>query len=234
MRIEDRKPLKRKSYGSIGHLPNSRLGVGDHCVPPGQDKICTVKTRDKHDKIIVQEKLDGSCMAVTLKNGEILALGRAGYLAVTSPFEQHKMFAEWVRVNEKRFRYILREGERIVGEWLAQAHGTRYYLGSRDPWGVFDLMVEAKRVTLAVFRDRISDIFDMPNTLHEGQALSVENAMQLHQLSSWPCEEPEGIVYRVERNGKVDFLAKWVRPDKVDGKYLPEISGCDPTWNWII
>jgi len=28
----------------------------------------------------------------------------------------------------------------------------------------------------------------------------------------------EGLVYRVERKGKVDFLAKWVRPDKV-GRY---------------
>jgi hypothetical protein len=30
----------------------------------------------------------------------------------------------------------------------------------------------------------------------------------------------------------VDFLAKWVRPDKVDGMYLPEISGKEPVWNW--
>ncbi len=27
-------------------------------------------------------------------------------------------------------------------------------------------------------------------------------------------------------------FSKWVRPDKVDGKYLPEISGKDAVWNW--
>ena len=32
-------------------------------------------------------------------------------------------------------------------------------------------------------------------------------------------EAPEGMVYRVERKGKVDFLAKWVRQDFEAGKY---------------
>ncbi|KKL70160.1 hypothetical protein LCGC14_2107750, partial [marine sediment metagenome] len=31
---------------------------------------------------------------------------------------------------------------------------------------------------------------------------------------------------------RVLFLAKWVRPDKEDGIYLPEISGGEAVWNW--
>jgi hypothetical protein len=42
----------------------------------------------------------------------------------------------------------------------------------------------------------------------------------------------EGVVYRIERHGRVDFLAKYVRPDKTDGCYLPEISGQEAVWNW--
>jgi hypothetical protein len=50
-------------------------------------------------------------------------------------------------------------------------------------------------------------------------------------------------VWRIERNelvnpGKdgerrwaVDFLVKYVRPDKHDGIYLPEINGREPVWN---
>ena len=34
----------------------------------------------------------------------------------------------------------------------------------------------------------------------------------------------EGAVWRCERQGAVDFLGKYVRPDKIDGKYLPELS----------
>jgi hypothetical protein len=52
--------------------------------------------------------------------------------------------------------------------------------------------------------------------------------MRRHDANRWPCNEIEGVVYRVERKGVVDFLAKYVRPDKVDGKYL---SG-DPIWHW--
>jgi hypothetical protein len=53
-----KKPLGIKNSGSIGHLPNSRMGEGDHKCPDGQARIATLKTRDKHDRIIVQEKLD--------------------------------------------------------------------------------------------------------------------------------------------------------------------------------
>src|SRR2546428_14109019 len=110
------KPLGHPSLGSIPHLPGSRLGVGDHHIHEGQAKIATEKARDKHDLITVQEKLDGSMTAVALLDGEILALGRSGYLAQTSPFEQHQRFAAWVRENEQRFRAVLHEGERLCGE----------------------------------------------------------------------------------------------------------------------
>ena len=78
------KPLGGKAYGSIGHLPSSRLGPGDHSVHEGQARICTTKVRDKRDRVIVQEKLDGSCCAVAKVEGRVVALGRAGYLATTS------------------------------------------------------------------------------------------------------------------------------------------------------
>lgn len=42
----------------------------------------------------------------------------------------------------------------------------------------------------------------------------------------------EGAVWRVERRGGGDFLAKYVRPDKTDGCYLPEVSGRAAVWIW--
>ena len=226
------KPLGRKAYGSIGHLPGSRLGPGDHTVHEGQGRICTEKTRDKHDRVIVQEKLDGSCTAVALIDGVVHALGRAGWPAESSRYEQHRMFAEWVRFNEGRFLAVLKDGERLVGEWLAQAHGTKYEIADREPWGVFDLMAGTERRTVDELLSRIDGTFATPHLLHDGSAIPVSEAMELHEANKWPCEETEGVVYRVERKGKVDFLAKWVRPTKRDGKYLPEISEGDPVWNW--
>ncbi len=230
-----RKPLGRKSYGSIGHLPNSRLGPSDSCVTPGQAAICTVKRRDRHDFIIVQEKLDGSNVGVVLLNGEIIPLTRAGYHARTSPFVQHHLFADWVATNEQRFRKVLSEGERICGEWLAQAHGTRYVIeGETEPFIAFDIMVDQNRKTFREFIGQNNATFFVPTLLAAGgDPVSVEDAMARHAKWHYPCDQIEGVVYRVERHGKVDFLAKFVRQDKVDGKYLPEKSGEPPVWNWM-
>ena len=231
------KPLGRKAYGSIGHLPNSRLGPTDSCISEGQARIATEQTRDRHDVVIVQEKLDGSCVAATRIGDEIIALGRAGYPARSSPHEQHHLWADWVDERADRFRDVLRDGERLVGEWLAQAHGTLYTMRRIDgspmePFVTFDLMRDAKRAPDEEFFRRVCGTFAIPTTLHIGGPLSVADAMKRHDRFGRPCDQPEGVVYRVERHGKVDFLCKWVRPDKIDGKYLPEVSGKEPVWNW--
>lgn len=142
------KPLGTKSYGSISHLPGSRVGPCDYHISEGQASIATVKTRDRHDLVIVQEKLDGSNVSAAKVNGEIVALTRAGYLASTSPYLQHHLFGTWVKKNEQRFKAVLQEGERLVGEWLAMAAGTRYSL-PHEPFVAFDLMTGKERKTYA-------------------------------------------------------------------------------------
>lgn len=224
------KPLGRKNYGSIGHLPESRLGPGDHSINPGQARILTERARDKHDTIIVQEKLDGSNVGVAKVNGQIIALGRSGYLAQTSKYEMHHLFADWVRKNHAIFDDLLNEGERVVGEWLAQAHGTIYNLW-HDPFVPFDIMTGEERLNFDEFTERTWD-FVTANILHYGSnaPLAVKDALDLlGEFGHHGAQEPaEGVVYRVERKGKVDFLAKYVRHDKIDGKYLKG----DPIWNW--
>lgn len=227
--MSDTKPLGRKSYGSIGHLPNSRLRDGsDFHVNDKQASLVTDKTRDRYDLVIVQEKLDGSNCSVALLNGQILALGRSGYLAQSSKYEMHQLFADWVRKNEDRFRAVLNEGERICGEWLAQAHGTIYDLKDREPYAVFDIMTGSERIPFIEFTRRVGTIFATPTLLHIGQPISVKKALELHQQNNYGCDQLEGVVYRMERKGKVDFLAKYVRHDKVDGQYLKG----DPIWLW--
>lgn len=233
----NRKPLNHKSYGHIAHLPGSRMGPSDHKCHEGQIKIACEETRDKHDRVIVQEKLDGSNVGVCLVNNTILPITRAGYLANTSPFKMHHAFNDWVYENEARFRAVLSEGERICGEWLLVAHGTLYNL-PHEPFVAFDLMV--KKHNRVPF-DKFSLLaekgdFIIPYVIHDGGPLSVETA--LTQLGKYghhgALEEVEGAVWRVERNemidkhrgnigGRspiVDFLVKYVRPDKEDGKYL--------------
>lgn len=225
------KPLKGKAYGSIPHLPGSRMGPSDHHCHAGQDRIATEAPRDRHDVIIAQEKLDGSCCAVARIEGIIVALTRAGYVADTSPYDQHHKFQEWV--NENRFRFeFLEDGERCVGEWLIQAHGTRYEL-PHEPFVIFDIMRKKARATYMELLHRVVKFdFITPKLLSYGLPMSIKDAMKrVKESGHGAIDAVEGVVWRVERKGVVDYLVKYVRPDKVDGLYLESITGEEPVMN---
>ena len=228
-----KKPLGTKAYGSICHLPGSRLGPGDHKLNAGQAKILTEKARDRHDVIIVQEKLDGSNVAVANVGGTVLALTRAGYVATTSPYEQHHLFAEWVRRHAAEFDFLA-DGERVSGEWLAQAHGTRYAL-PHEPFVAFDLFNGPARLPFEQAAARLDAAgLTRPHVISVGPPVSIGAAMAaLGPHGRHGALDPvEGAVWRVERRGAVDFLGKYVRPEKVDGFYLTELSGNPTVWNW--
>ena len=227
------KPLGRKAYGSIGHLPGSHCGPGDHHITDGQAQICWTQARDRHDRVLVQEKLDGSNVAVAKINGTLIPLVRAGYPAITSPYPHHALFAAWAQAHAARFAAVLQEGERLVGEWFALAHGTRYAL-PHEPFVAFDLMREATRLPYDAFQARLDGRFVTPAVIHDGPPCPLETAQAYLATGGrhGALDPPEGAVWRVERRGQVDFLAKWVLPDKVDGRYLPEISGQEALWLW--
>jgi len=231
------KPLGSKAYGSIAHFQESRIGPGDHFVHEGQQTICTVKPR-KGDRIIVTEKLDGACMSVANINGDIVALSRAGYRASDALYDHLRMFGSYVNRRKQIFADLLSPGERVVGEWLAMAHGTLYDPGHPrfSPFVAFDIFRDGKRVLSDEFTSRIVDSRLMPAAvIHDAPyALCIDGALsKLSTFGHHGSTEPvEGAVWRVEREGRVDFLAKFVRHDKIDGKYLPEISGRSAIWHW--
>lgn len=226
------KPLGYKSYGSIPHIPGSRIGPGDHKCSQGQADIALKKPRDQKDLIIVQEKLDGSNCSVAKINGEIVALGRSGYLAESSPYEQHQIFAKWVVTQKQRFEKLLYEGERVCGEWLLQAHGTRYDL-PHEPFVPFDIMIKHNRMLYHDFLLKVLPFgFTIPRLIHIGYSYPLKKALEAIKISGHGViDEVEGAVWRVEREGRVDFLVKYVHPNKIDGKYLPEQNGGVAVWN---
>jgi len=226
------KPLGQKAYGSIPHLPGSRIGTGDHHVSEGQAKIATEKTRDKHDLIIVQEKLDGSNCCVAKIDNVIIPLGRSGYLAETSNYSIHHVFALWVKENHHRFFALLKEGERVCGEFLAQAVGTKYSL-PHEPFVPFDILTKSERLPYNIFKQRVKQFgFTTPNILHIGSSFSIDDAIKSIKISGHGAiDEVEGAIWRIERKNKVNFLCKFVHHYKQDGKYFPENTGLETIWN---
>ncbi len=246
------KPLNMKAYGKIPHLQGSRLGPGDHHVNHGQNAMCLTKAVEKVDVVIVQEKYDGSCTAVAKHEGQIIPLNRSGYVASTSPYDNIRMFGDWVYRRSEIFDRLLEEGERAVGEWLGQAIGTLYKINrATEAWVLFDIMDGHDRISQQRINKRMADRhahFCRPEVIHIGSPLSLHDTVPRLTTSPYIGQHvpiafgpPEGMVYRVERESASEplargattvLIAKWVRHDKLDGYLIPSLSGLDPVWNW--
>jgi hypothetical protein len=227
------KILGRKNYGSIPHLSNSKLGSGDHFITEGQERILTKKTRDKNDLILVFEKYDGTNVGICKKNNEIFALTRSGYLANTSPYPQHHVFFNWVNDRVGFFKERLKEGERITGEWLYQAHSIIYDI-NQEPIVFFDYFNNNNERLL--YSDLLKIDVPTARLIHSGKASSVDTLLPILNKRTPKIKSrdlPEGMVYRVERKGKVDFLAKWVRKDFEAGKYIINVDSENYVFNNI-
>lgn len=229
------RPLGHRAYGSIPHLPGSRTGPADRHLawPLARRCIDPRLSGQGAERVLVQEKLDGSCVAVARLGDQILALGRAGDLAERSASPMRRLFAAWVAAQGPRFLAALADGERFVGEWLALAHGTRYAL-RHEPFVVFDLMRGHTRAPSSSLRARAAQAgLTTAALLHEGGPLAIPAALDLLGSGRHGALDPvEGAVWRVEPDGRVEIVAKYVRPDKRDGCLLTEVTGAPPVWNW--
>jgi ATP-dependent RNA circularization protein (DNA/RNA ligase family) len=230
------KPIGRKNYGSIPHLHNSKLGEGDYYIGEGQERILTIKPRDKHDNILVFEKYDGSNVGVAKLENKIFALTRSGYEASTSKYVQHHYFSDWVKRRELLFADMLQNGERITGEWLAQAHGLVYKI-EVEPIVFFDYFTaNNERILFEQFKQKVIQYgLQLPRQLHQGEPITVERLLPILNMKTEEIESveaPEGMVYRCERKGKVDFLAKYVRSDFPTGQFCINVEEQNLIWNW--
>lgn len=229
------KPLGIKAYGSIPHLPGSRLGPGDHTINPGQARLCTEGGKGR--RVYVQEKIDGSCVAVLRQGNELICLNRKGYDIRTGDNLNHLLFRDFINHPRRTEALLamLNDGERLVGEWIARVHGTKYPMGWPDwdePFFAFDIMRGHDRLILDEFDDRNLASFEAtgwyiqtPRVVYD-EEIGPELAWNILKENivdgidqGWCGEyEPEGLIYRVEHGSKVDFLAKWVRSDFDPGK----------------
>ena len=223
-------------YGSIPHLPGSRAAK-DKTVDAAQAARCLDPSRPRAgETVIVQEKLDGSCVVVGRdENGVIEARGREGGLAAESRNDARRMFAAWVSEHAARFDKVIAPGELLVGEWLALVHGTRYAL-AHEPFVAFDLLLPSRqRSTVDALAARVAGAgLRTPAVVHRGSPIAIDAACMLLGAHGQhgAVDPPEGLVYRVERGDDVVLVAKWVGQHKVDGAYLPENTGREALYHW--
>ena len=231
------KPLGFKAYGSTPHLFGSRLGPGDYSLTEKQSELFTGGRSRRGDRFIVTEKIDGSCVSVARVDGRIVALQRAGYPAATSPFALHHAFDRWVNARAAKFAAVLDDGERIVGEWLHTAMGTRFEIADPDQLLVgFALFGGKQRQPYDEFASRCS-VAGLPRArvLSDGPGIGIPEAMALLGESGHhgAMDDPEGAVWVMETDGAFNNIAKFVRSDKVDGKYMSGFTGKGEVVNYV-
>ena len=130
------------------------------------------------------------------------------------------------------------ENERIAGEWMMCAHGIKYDV-LKDPFIAFDYFTANNERML--HSDLISKTanaeIETPRIIFHGfQAFRLDWALEelngnkhLHTVIAQG--KPEGLVYRVERKGKFDYAAKFVRQDHECGIYIIDVPEDKLTWN---
>jgi ATP-dependent RNA circularization protein (DNA/RNA ligase family) len=219
-------------YPKIPHLPNSRTGIADKHIGVNAAKRF-LEQCGSGEQVVVQEKLDGSCVIITRHNGQLLALGRDGRLCANSMNPLRTAFATWTDQNTRRFDW-LKESERLILEWLAVAHGTRYVL-PHEPIVALDFFnAEGVRFSHVQLQQKIvASQLPVPRVLHIGNALPLPQALDLlgeygHHGATDPAE---GVIYRLEQENRVLMLAKYVRHTKQDGLYLADHTGLEEVWN---
>lgn len=229
--------IGEKPYHSIGHLPGSRVGPGDHKMQEGQAR-CFLELQDYRERIAVTEKLDGTCVSVIRQGYEMLAVQRNGHLCSESPYEMHHKFAEYVKQHETSFSLVLSDdGDRIVGEWVAQAHGI-VYDNLPDMFFAFDLKEAGEWLDTLTMRRKVEGwgISTVP-LIHYGMPLASEYWSKLTKRSAFRKKGPaEGLVFRRELDGQRIDIAKWVRADHTPGKFLPGTDRAitdTPVWNTL-
>jgi hypothetical protein len=222
-----------KLYAKIPHLPGSRLGAADRTADAALVARCTSAGRDG-ERVLVSEKLDGTCVAIVRDAHAVVAYGRDGAPCATSRNDGRRAFATWVEARAAGWADVLAVGERVMCEWLVFAHGTRYALPHGPAVVIDGHGAGGQRWTLDEVGRRAGALgLPVAHRLHDGGPLVVAAAEALlgahgHHGAVDPAE---GVVYRVERGGRVVGLAKYVRPGKRDGCYLADHTGGENVWN---
>jgi hypothetical protein len=219
--------VTKRLYGKIPHLPGSRTGPSDRHVDEALAARCTLRERPG-DTVIVQEKLDGSCVAIVREGDTLVAYGREGRPCASARNDGRRAFAAWLAAHAARVAPALADGERLVGEWLAGAHGTRYAL-PHAPFVPFDgYAADGTRATYDALAARAAAArLPLPHLVHRGGALAASAALERLGTHGFhgALDPAEGLVWRVEAKGAVVVVAKYVRAGKQDGCYLADHTG---------
>lgn len=218
-----------RNFGSIGHLPGSKLiDRGDKIV--GDPDKFTVKQRRPSDLVIITEKLDGMNSGVVKIDGRLYPVNRKGY-DVRTMGETHtelkelgREWARWVNYFYNLYDRILDDGERLVFENCMFTHTLKYNFSNCVP--VF-LLAKYNKDNIRMDYTSLTKMansynIEQPKLISFGSADPIIVVKSNQEHFSMLRGDFEGVVYNYESSGRHEACAKFVsNPLMGTNKSLP-------------
>lgn len=209
-----RKNSEMAEFFRFPHTPHvAWLSVGQ----PRDDKVLSTAEVQAllSEDVVVEEKLDGANLGISVENGELHLQNRGAYL--TSPYGgQFSRANNWAVAHQYDLIPALGETLLLFGEWCAARHSIPY--DHLPDWFVaFDIYDRAEKRFWSTSRRNawVSDlgIYTVP-MLYKGRLnLASLKELVLTRSSCFGASNLEGVVVRHESEEFLDQRAKLVRPD---------------------
>lgn len=113
-----------KGYSSIPHLSGSKMTSKEDIRLLNGEEYFTIKTKEKKDKVLILEKIDGCCISVRRDGDTLIPATRNGFSIDDGQYAHIKAFLPFLEENKQVFLSALADGETVYGEWTFAEHGT--------------------------------------------------------------------------------------------------------------
>jgi len=161
--------------------------------------------------LVVEEKLDGTCIAIMFEDGKLTFYNRGSQI---SDHPQYDLFKTWAFSKRDDFWDILGNDFIMYAEWLYCKH-TIHYTKLPHYFMEFDVCDKDDGFFLSTKYRRealCGALFSVP-VLHYGAIEDEQTLNLLMGRSLFGNTLSEGLYLKIEEEGEVIARAKYVRPD---------------------
>jgi hypothetical protein len=165
------------------------------------------------EPVVVEEKLDGMSLTVWLDDTAWPRVASRSGKTQGDRGGQLGRATAWASEHAPAVRALLAPAEVLYAEWMGRTHSVAY--DALPDWlVVLDLWTDARGFASAAERDRRCDAAGLapPPVLYRGQLGDLDVLRALHGCSRYGSDGAEGLVVRLEREGRLELRAKWLAP----------------------
>lgn len=194
------------------HLPGSNVVDTDRSLTSEE-----VAALCRDCEIVIQEKLDGTCVGVFLGEDKSAVLLKRGGIIGHREKDQYNVFRTWVQQRAEPLHEALAKRHVLFGEFLWQTHGL-FYDRLPDFFIGYDLLERASEAFLvsSAVRQKLQNVVSVVPELWRGTMRTPEQLSgKIKEVATLPSafgDRAEGVYVRFERDDQLMARAKYRNP----------------------